>query len=213
MKIRPDQLSENSYILLDKLGHKELVPFIRTYMKKRTKYSVFYYLSNLIVLGLAGYFFVDGYNLPGYNLGDRFTHFSYGLAIAFLLLPLHEYIHILAYKSQGATNTSYDANLKKFYFMALADKFVANKKEFEIVALAPFTIITTVLTVLLFLVNPDWTLTIIGALLTHTAMCSGDFGLLSFFEFHKDKETVTYDDVENKISYFYGRTGKRKTTA
>lgn len=213
MKIRPDQLTENSYILLDKLGHKELVPFIRTYMKKRTKYSVFYYLSNLIVLGLAGYFFVDGYNLPGYNLGDRFTHFSYGLAIAFLLLPLHEYIHVLAYKSQGATNTSYDANLKKFYFMALADKFVANKKEFEIVALAPFTIITTVLTVLLFLVNPDWTLTIIGALLTHTAMCSGDFGLLSFFEFHKDKETVTYDDVENKISYFYGRTGKRKTTA
>lgn len=213
MKIKPDELSENGYVLLDKLGHKELVPFIRTYLKKRTKYSVFYYLSNLIVVGLAGYFFVADYDLPGYNLGDRFTHFSYGLAIAFLLLPLHEYIHVLAYKSQGATNTSYDANLKKFYFMALADKFVANKKEFEIVALAPFTIITTVLTVLLFLVNPDWTLTIIGALLTHTAMCSGDFGLLSFFEFHKDKETVTYDDVENKISYFYGRTGKRKTTA
>lgn len=212
MKIRPDELTENGYVLLDMLGHKELVPFIRTYMKKRTKYSVFYYLINIIVFGLAGYFFVDGYNLADYNLLDRFTHFSYGLAIAFLLVPLHEYIHVLAYKSQGATNTSYAANLKKFYFMALADKFVANKKEFEIVALAPFTVISTILTVLLFLVNPNSTLTIIGVLLAHSAMCSGDFGLLSFFELHKDKEAVTYDDVENKISYFYGRTDEIKTT-
>ncbi len=210
MKIKPDKLTENGYVLLDKLEHKELVPFIRTYMKKRTKYSVFYYLSNFIVFGLVGYFFVQGYNLPNYSFGDRFTHFSYGLAIAFALLPLHEYIHVLAYKSQGATNTSYDANLKKFYFMALADKFVANKREFEVVALAPFIIITTALLILLFVAYTNWTLTISSVLLAHTAMCSGDFGLLSFFEFHKNKEPVTYDDVENKISYFYGQTIERE---
>lgn len=213
MKIRPEELSEKGYVLLDKLGHKELVPFIRSYMKKRTKYSTFYYLSNIVVFGLVGYFFVQGYNLPNYSFGDRFAHFSYGLAIAFALLPLHEFIHVLAYKSQGATNTSYDANLKKFYFMALADKFVANKKEFQVVALAPFMIITIALIILLFVVKINWTLTISSILLAHTAMCSGDFGLLSFFEFHKDKEPVTYDDVENKISYFYGLTEERKTTA
>lgn len=109
--------------------------------------------------------------MEDYNFLDRLTYFSYGLAIAFILVPFHEYMHVLADKLQGATNTSYDANLKKFYFMALADKFVANKKEFEIVALAPFTVITTILSVLLFLVNPSWKLTIIGVLLTHTAMC------------------------------------------
>ena len=210
MKIKPDKLTENGYVLLDKLEHKELVPFIRTYMKKWTKYSVFYYLSNFIVFGLVGYFFVQGYNLPNYSFGDRFTHFSYGLAIAFALLPLHEYIHVLAYKSQGATNTSYDANLKKFYFMALADKFVVNKREFEVVALAPFIIITTSLLILLFVAYTNWTLTISSVLLAHTAMCSGDIGLLSFFEFHKHKEPVTYDDVENKISYFYGQTSERE---
>lgn len=96
--------------------------------------------------------------------------------------------------------------------MALADKFVANKKEFEIVALAPFTVITTTLIILLFLANANWTLTVSSVLLAHTAMCSGDFGLLSFFEFHKDKEAVTYDDVENKISYFYVQTGEKKMT-
>lgn len=210
MKIRPEELSENNYVLLDQLDHKELVPFVQTYLKKRTKYSMLYYLSNLTVFGLAVYFIVEGYHHPDYNLGKRFTHFAYGLALAFVVLPLHEYLHVLAYKSQGATNTSYDANFKKLYFMALADKFVANKKEFEMVALAPFVVITTVLTGLFFVVNAHWVLTLAGVLLAHTAMCSGDFGLLSYFEFHKDKETVTYDDVENKISYFYGRAGKEK---
>ncbi len=187
MKIKPDELYENGYFLLDELGHKELVPFIQTYMKKRTKYSVFYYISNFLIFGLVGYFFVKGYNLADYSIGNRFTQFSYGLAIALALLPLHEYIHVLAYKSQGATDTSYDANLKKFYFMALADKFVANKKEFEVVALAPFVVITTILIILLFVANTNWTLTVSSVLLAHTAMCSGDFGLLSYFEFNKKK--------------------------
>jgi hypothetical protein len=213
MKIRPEDLTENGYVQLGELGHKELVPFISKYMKKLTKFSVFYYLSNIIVFGLVSYLFVQGFNLPTYSLGDRFAHFSYGLALAFALLPLHEYIHVLAYKSQGAKNTSYDANLKKFYFMALADKFVANKREFEIVTLAPFIIITTILTILLFIVSSSWTMTVASVLLAHTAMCSGDFGLLSYFEFNKEKHVVTYDDIEKKISYFYGRIDERKTTA
>ena len=211
MNIKPNELIENNYVLLDKLGHKELVPFIQTYMKKRTKYSVIFYLCNLAVFGLAGYFFMQGFNSLDYDLGNRFTQFAYGLAIAFFLVPIHEYIHVLAYKSQGADKTSYDANLKKFYFMALADKFVANKKEFEVVALAPFVVISNILTMLLFIVNSNWILTIVGVLLTHTAMCSGDFGLLNYFEFHKAKNVVTYDDVENKISYFYGRIDQSKS--
>lgn len=72
--------------------------------------------------------------------------------------------------------------------MALADKFVANKREFEVVALAPFIIITTSRLILLFVAYTIWTLTISSVLLAHTAMCSGDFGLLRFFEFHKHKE-------------------------
>lgn len=213
MKISPTELTGHGYVLIDKLEHQELVPFIRTYMKKRTRYSIFYYAANMVIFGLAGYLFITGFKEPGFSLGSRFTHFCYGLAMAFALVPLHEYIHVLAYKSQGAIYTSYDANLKKFYFMALADKFVANKKEFAIVALAPFVLITTVFSILVFFVNANWSLTMVGVLLAHTAMCAGDFGLLSFFEFHKHREAVTYDDVENKISYFYGKSTESKTTA
>ena len=203
MKLSPAELSDKGYVLLDELGHKELVPFIQLYLKKRTKFSLFYYLSNFIIFGLAGYYFFKGFQLATYSFADRFAHFSYGIAIALLLLPLHEYIHVLAYKSQGALQTSYDANLKKFYFMALANQFVANKKEFTVVALAPFATITSVLIILLFAVSQTWLLTIIGVLFAHTAMCSGDFGLLSYFEFHKDKQIVTYDDTTKQVSYFY----------
>lgn len=72
--------------------------------------------------------------------------------------------------------------------MALADKFVANKREFKIAALAPFIVITTTLIILLFLANTNLKLTISAVLFAHTAMCSGDFGLLSYFEFNKENK-------------------------
>lgn len=205
MDIRPEELTQKGYTLLDQLGHKDLVPFVRTYINKKTKYTALYYVSNLLAFGLTGYLFFKKIDTSAIDIGGRFSHFSYGLAIAFLLVPLHEYIHVLAYKSQGAKDTSYDANLKKFYFMALADKFVANKKEFEIVALAPFIVITAILILILFVVNSSWMLTIAGTILTHTAMCSGDFGLLSYFQFHHDKDVITYDDKHKGVTYFYGR--------
>jgi hypothetical protein len=205
MNLEPHDLGRNGYVELDRLGHQELVPFIRTYMKKRTTFSILYYLANILCFGLAGYLFTCDLNSPDYHMGDRFTHFSYGLALALVLLPLHEFIHVLAYKSQGARKTSYDANIRKFYFMALADKFVANRKEFRVVALAPFVLISSILVVLLFLVQGNWDLTIAGILFAHTAMCSGDFGLLSYFEFHRDKDVVTYDDINSGVSYFFAK--------
>ncbi|HCT23246.1 MAG TPA: DUF3267 domain-containing protein, partial [Chitinophagaceae bacterium] len=81
----------------------------------------------------------------------------------------------------------------------------ANRKEFQIVALAPFMVITLMLTILLFIVPGLWMVTVAGAMLTHTSMCSGDFGLLSYLDVHRDKEMVTYDDKSAGRSYFYGR--------
>jgi hypothetical protein len=161
-------------------------------------------VSNVVVTGITAYFLVKYIQSGVLTFGDGFTNLAYGFAIAFVLLPVHEYIHVLAYKSQGAEHTSYDVNLKKFYFLAVADQFVANKKEFQIVALAPFTVITTAGFVLLFFTSPLWTMTVLGVLIMHTACCSGDFGLLSYFDFQKDKEVVTYDDKATRVSYFYG---------
>jgi len=70
-----------------------------------------------------------------------------------------------------------------------------------------------ILLLLLIISSYNWSLTILGILLCHTAISSGDFALLCYFEFHRDKEVVTYDNVEEKASYFYGRNIERKTTA
>ncbi|HOY12297.1 MAG TPA: DUF3267 domain-containing protein [Saprospiraceae bacterium] len=205
MELLPQDLERNGFVLLDELGHKELIPFVKTYLNKKTMISQIYTICNILFAVFIIFWFWFHIERGDFEIGRGFTYLSYGFAIAFALIPIHEYIHVLAYKSQGAENTSYDANLRKFYFMAIADQFVANKKEFWIVALAPFVVISTSLILLLFIANPLWSVTILGVLLTHTAFSSGDFGIMSYFDFHKDKEIVTYDDKVQGISYFYGK--------
>ncbi|GAB2805704.1 DUF3267 domain-containing protein [Ferruginibacter profundus] len=205
MKIKPEELPAQHYTLLARLEHHNIIPFVRTYIKKKTRFAIIYYTCNSIPVLLLFFFSYRYHTTPGFTIINCINHFCYGLAIAIALVPLHEYIHVLAYKSQGAKQTSYDSNLKKFYFMAIADQFVANRKEFQIVALAPFVCISSILIVALFFCGPLWSYTITGILLTHTACCSGDFALLSFFDFYKDKDLVTYDDKANKVSYFFAR--------
>jgi hypothetical protein len=116
---------------------------------------------------------------------------------------LHEYIHALAYRWQGAPEVSYDVQWRKFIFMAVADQFVASRRAFQVVALAPFVVISTLL--LGGLAVTPWPGVVLGALLMHTACCSGDFGLLSYFDAHPEQEVVTYDDRAGKVSYFFAR--------
>ena len=151
------------------------------------------------------FFCVKLYHSEDYPLTRIFLRVALGLLLSFALVPFHELIHGLAYKLAGAKNTSYDANLRKFYFLAIADKFVTGKREFKIIALAPFLIISMTLLIVTFLTGEPWKVTLFSTLLIHSIACSGDFALLSYFEFNRKMEVVTYDDKENKISFFYGR--------
>lgn len=181
------------------LEHRDLVPFIRKYLHMGSMTVRWYYGFNLVIFVMTIGLLVM---VPG-SFGSRFNYLSYGLAVAFLLIPLHEYLHVLAYRYVGAGKTSLRANLKKLYFMALADGFVVNRREFRIVALTPFVLISLLFLLVLPWVAPLWKLTCAGALLAHTAMCSGDFGLLGYFDRHRDKDPLTYDDVDAGRSYFY----------
>ena len=205
MELKPEELREHGFKLLDSLDHQQLIPFVQQYLKKRTSISLIYTGINIFFVSFILYWIWKSVYVENIKFVDCFSYLSFGILFVFLLIPIHEYIHVLAYKSQGALHTSYDSNWKKFYFMALADKFVANKQEFRIVALSPFVVINTTLILVWPWVEGLWHFTILGTLLMHTAVCSGDFGILSYFYFHKDKDIVTYDDVGNKISYFYGK--------
>jgi len=205
MNIKPEELELNGYVLLESLNHKELIPFVQKYIRIKTRFSAFYWIANIFFAGLIAGLLYAHINYNTFNLSEGITHLSFGFTIAFLLIPMHEYIHVLAYRFRGATSTSYDANLKKFYFMAIADAFVADKNDFLVVAMAPSVVITSICILLLFFLSPLWSVTSAGVLLTHTAFSSGDFALMSYFDFHRKKEVVTYDDKSNGISYFYGK--------
>lgn len=205
MQLLPQELDKNGYQLLDQLEHNNIVPFIQTYLKKRTLFSILYYFVTIVCALIISLLMWYSNHYYSFKLGDMFQQLSYGIGLSFTLIPLHEYIHALAYKYVGANTTSYDANLKKFYFMAMADQFVANKREFRIVALAPFVVISLSCLAGLFFVPQIWAFTLWGILFAHSSFCSGDFGLLSYFDFHKDKEVITYDDKANKISFFYSK--------
>lgn len=203
MQLTPAEIKSKGYMELERLEHMELVPFVKKYIRHVTWNSRFYFGLNILLFTIIIYRFADGILNQGQDFSDLFLYFSYGLTLSFLLIPIHEWIHMLAYRLQGAETSSMDVNWKKFYFMAVADQFVASAREFKIVALAPFTIITASLTVAFFLVPSTWAMTLLSCLFAHTAMCSGDFALLSFFETHANKEVITYDDHKDKISYFF----------
>jgi len=205
MNLKPEELEANGYVLLDEMNHEEIKPFVKNYIKKRTWFSSIYYLSVLISFSLLVFFCVKIHHSQNHPVSGILFRAALGVLLTFALVPFHEWIHGLAYKLLGAKNTSYEVHFKKFYFLAIADKFVTSKGEFKIIALAPFLIISVGLLIASFLTGGLWKVTLYTALLIHSIACSGDFALLSYFEFNQKKDVVTFDDKENKVTFFFGR--------
>ena len=205
MKLKPEELEENGYVLLDEMNHSEIKPFLKKYITKRGWYSSIFYLSVFISFSFLLFFCFKLHHTGSYPVKKILLRFLLGVLLTLVLVPFHELIHGLAYKLARAKNTSYDANLRKFYFLAIADKFVTSRQEFKIIALAPFFIISLSLLMVSFLTGEPWKVTLFTTLLIHTIACSGDFALLGYFEFNKKKEVVTYDDKKKNVSFFYGK--------
>ncbi len=188
------------------LNHQDIIPFVKSFLFRKNIVTLFYLAFNVLFCILLIFSSFINVYAGTLTLGDAFTWFSWGCLIPFLLVPLHEWLHGIAYKACGAKAVSYDVNWKQFYFMAIADKFVATRKSFLIVALTPFIIITIALMIpVLFPSTPGVDIMLITATFVHGSMCAGDFGLLSYFETNRNKEVITYDDRGEGLSYFFVR--------
>ncbi|MGF1636007.1 MAG: DUF3267 domain-containing protein [Cyclobacteriaceae bacterium] len=203
MKIRPEALENNGYILQDSLHFDEIIPFVKEYMNKKTFASIFYFSFNILLIGLLGLDIGKKMATGSFDKIENMYFLFSGILLALLLLPVHELIHLIAFKVLGAKKVSLDMNLKKFYFLAMADGFVVNKWEFRFIAILPFLLISIGLGFGWYWVDQPWSYTFFGALIVHSAMCSGDFGLLSYFDFQKNLDVLTYDDKKNRVSHFY----------
>jgi hypothetical protein len=114
-------------------------------------------------------------------------------------------LHGAVYKFFGARRVLIKAQWRQMVVVAIADLFVVNARQFYWLALTPFVVINTSLILLWFWAEPALQFAILGSLFMHTAGCSGDFAFCSFFWENRDKELYTYDEYENKKSYFYQR--------
>ncbi len=205
MRHTVEQIKKDSrFQLLDKLHYDDIVEFATEYVRKRTRSMLFYLVLIIIFFILQWSAFLYGIFARDMNTISLLKQFLYGLIISLtIVIPLHELIHALGYFLLGARKIRFGAVLKHFAFYAAADDFVANRNAFIFLALSPFVIVSLLNVAGFVFVHGYASYTYISVLFFHATMCAGDFAMLSYFEFHRDKELYTFDDVGKKISYFY----------
>lgn len=160
-----------------------------------------------VFLGILGV--IGGYAI-GKSFGNADNPFFLikSLGLAFLLffvvlLPIHEFIHGVAFKYYGAKKVGYGFSMKAAMVYAYAQDFPINMRELKVIAVLPFMLITfSLLMFMLFL--PQYFFAITSILLIHSLACVGDFMLIKYANKYNNEGIFTYDDLEiEKKSYFY----------
>ncbi|MEO1263625.1 MAG: DUF3267 domain-containing protein [Bacteroidota bacterium] len=196
-----------SYSLLLVLPHNDILPFISKYLNAKTAVMRFYF--GFLVAVSLGMILWAAWDIEQGSIGfwQLLKYFMLGAVPVFLLLiPLHEGLHGLAYLFVGAKKISFGANLRMFYFYAVADRYIARRNDFIFVAILPFLVVSAIACISMFFVPVHWKWMFVGVLFIHTTACAGDFAMLGFYESYRHaKDLLTYDDVREKRSYFYVR--------
>lgn len=179
---------------------EKLLPFLFENMKPNTKTMGFFYFF-LLICALSVFMFLMQ---PGYTFGQLFWYGFAGFVSSFtVLVPLHELLHGITFKMFGAGKLKYGKDLKQMMFYVTVDQFVMNRKEFSVLALMPFIVITLFLLLLEWILPNTYIWLFLSAIFWHATMCIGDFAMLAFFEKFNYLELYTFDDAEKKITYFY----------
>lgn len=195
---RPPFKHWQSYQIKAQLSHRDMLDFLRQEMRHPGLFKWIFWLANMLILGGMIYRFWNN-ALPWH---EELSYAGLGFLLFLILIPLHEYIHVLGYKAAGAKNVSVHAEWKKGIFYALADHFVAERRPFTRLAIAPFLFINTLLLLLIPFSGPAFEAGLWSALLIHTGGCYGDFALMNWMWRHRKSEPVTWDDAESGTSYF-----------
>lgn len=198
--------SDPGFQLLDKLHYDQIVEFATEYIRKRTKVMGAYILILIAFFVFMWVAYIYGVTVRDMNWDTLLKQYLYGLIISLtIVIPVHELIHAICYFLLGARKIRFGAALKHFAFYAVADDFVSGRAGFYFLALSPFVIVSLLQAAGFIFVPRYAAYTYISVMFFHATMCAGDFALLSYFEYHRDKEVYTFDDVRNKTSYFYCR--------
>jgi hypothetical protein len=211
LNLQPETLQNpEQFTLLQELKHQDLLTFVQLQLRVKNSIRTVFYALNIAIVCIVMLVVFLRYRNGQLQGAEVLLQASLGFALFFfMLLPLHEWIHGLAYRKVGAGKVSYVAQWRKLIFYAMADRSVAGKKAFYIVAFAPCVVINILLLAGFFLSGIQTEFIFLAALLLHISGCIGDFAMVSFFHQHRNKEVYTYDDALAAKTYFYARNWQR----
>ncbi len=203
-----DLINDPEYTEIASVNHIEIKHLVLAEIKKNlgwARVANMYQITGILafVLGTFKAF------IPFFITGEYVFLIWLGIGLIFtfsLLIGLHELIHAAAYKYIGANHLSFGMVWDKFLFYVQSDYEVLNYKQFKIVALAPAVVIgiLSVLGMIVFY-NQSPFFFFLPIFSFHSIFCSGDFGLLCFFQNRPNMEILTFDIREEGKAYFYGK--------
>ena len=192
------------YRVIDSFTYSDIKLFLMRNLPKTTFRAIYIGVLLLVLFGVgfmialwqesqsASQFFLE--------IGASLVWVVVGYA---LMIPLHEFIHWLVYRSEEAADVRFGAIWRSFVFFAAAHNFLTDYKTFKRIALAPLRILSGLLVVLLLFPLPLWGKIAIAVLLFfHLLSCSGDLMMLAYMSRYKGREVYTVDDIDNRYTYF-----------
>ncbi|MGQ9619600.1 MAG: DUF3267 domain-containing protein [Bacteroidales bacterium] len=203
MRLNVEDLEDQSrFRHLMTLPYSELAPFVLDYVRRRTVVTLSFWSACLITLGLA---ILIKVNLNGYYEFKRIIlHTLMGLILLpVLIIPVHEFLHILPFILSGARNIRAGIDLRQFIFYVTVHREVITPGKFKLVAIVPFFAISLALLVLIYFLPYLWKWSLSLFLFVHTTMCAGDFSMLNYYYINRHRKILSWDNADQKEAYFY----------
>jgi len=190
------------------LDFDEMIPFVLSNIRKRSLFPLLYLFYNAASTIYIIFYILFGLNSGFLSAGNILGQIVGGILVgSIVVIPPHELLHGLAYRILGARKIRFGIDFRQFIFYVTADRFPISRRELAFLALTPFVVINTVVIGITAIWVQQYILFTVSLLLSHNIMCIGDFAMIGY-AYSIKKELITYDDPENKKSYFYEKYGE-----
>ncbi|MGW8316267.1 MAG: DUF3267 domain-containing protein [Bacteroidales bacterium] len=187
------------------LDFGDMVPFVFSEIKRRSIISLLYAGVNLGLFILFLYTVINGLTAGVIIWSQVFRQSLAGIfAGSFLIIPIHEMIHGLAYRLLGARKIQFGADMQQFIFYVTVDRYPVSRGQLYLLAMFPFVLINLAAILILLVWAPHYLLLISLLLLSHNIMCIGDFAIVNYVH-HIPGKVYSFDVVSEKKSYFFRR--------
>lgn len=184
------------------LPYSEIASFVIDYIRRRTGLMIFFWAFCLVTFGLAMTIRINVGHV--FEFRRIFHHTLLGLFVfPVLIIPLHEFLHVIPYFLTGAKRIRVGVDLKQFIFYVTAHKYVASPRQFRLVAICPFIIVTLGLLFLVLTLPGLWKWSISLLIFVHATMCAGDFAMLNYYHINRHRKIYSWDDADRMEAYFY----------